>query len=187
MSATQKETGAGRTGICWQVSGTAMRVFCRSGNENIRLGNFRTDDGESFSETRRPSSHHLRAEVRSGVRWVDFPGTYTAVSFVASNRAFEVLREFRVDESVHWLKTVVQGADRDPEFWTMGIWDATMYRILDPTALDPFEPRYKYAQNRDDCDVDFCVDESLEMLLSDRLADALTQAGCCGFRTEVIS
>ena len=154
----------------------SFRVFTRCGDQNIRLGNFCSADGQPWCELDEVPPGALSADVLSGSDWVDFPGTYTAIRLVASDSAFQIISDHRVDDSIKWAETIIE----ERRFWTMQTADARCFSILEDCE-STFNPIYKARPDAVLPNADFVLDDdSYEILFSDRLASKIIASGLVG-------
>jgi hypothetical protein len=156
----------------------AFYIFDRAGNDAIRLGDFRTPAGEAWCERDEMPATQLVASVLSGSDWIDFPGTYTIIRFVASARALETLQSFRLCPGIQWAKTIVQ----DRTYWSMCTANASYYTLLHETT-SAFNPTFKVLDGVQIPPYDFILEKATHsVLMSAQLSRAITEAGLKGVR-----
>ncbi|WP_150122667.1 hypothetical protein [Rhodopirellula islandica] len=149
------------------------------GSNLIRLGNFVDERGGSWCPSDPRTARALNCELVHGTQFVDFPGTFSAVGPIVSNRIFEEFKGFSIHPSLDWIRTVVDGHKLPLEqrvFW-VGHFDYDELPIV--TVPDPedefFGPRRLATNAQIDSKMDFVVDSDTQVLFSSSLKNHLTK------------
>jgi len=157
------------------MTNVRMFVFSHSGRDNIRLGKFFKADGEAWGERDEVPVLPLAARILSGTQWVDFPGTYTIIRLVASDRAMDVLASHHMS-GVQWAEVSVGNR----RYWAMQTRNALYVRLVkEPASV--FNPIYEAHSNATVPEQDLILDKDThKVLFSARLVSRVEAAGLTG-------
>lgn len=149
----------------------------------MRLGAFLDGSQVPWQDWQPVLKGRLTAKVFSGTRWVDFPGAYASARFIASERAFSVLKSLQACSSLSWARTsVTDGSGESRQFWTLVTHGAKFYHTLDERGLaSTFNPVFRFRKDAEIPPFDFALDASHEILVSDRMCNAMLAANLSAF------